>query len=197
VNITFRKILGFSVRGLIWSGVGGTLLVLEGFMGAMALVCGLILTTGQSDRLLGMQRGILDGTPFSSFLIPGAILALAVGGSQLAAAWVNARDINGAAAMSVVAGCVLLGWISGEIILLGWIAPRVLQPFCFWFGVLEVALSVRWVRGNRCPARNAEPHAAGERKSGRHRTRCLRCAATDDQHRFVQSQGRSLPPGHE
>jgi hypothetical protein len=126
---------------------------LELSMGAMAVVCGLILASGQADRVLGMQQSVLVGTPFSNFMLPGLILAVAVGGSQLLAAWTELRDERWAGLAALGAGVVLmgwiigevllLGWIIGEVLLLGWIAPRGLQPFCFAYGALQLALTQR------------------------------------------------------
>ena len=121
------------------------LVALELCMGVVALFCGLILVTGQAGRLLGMQQGVPDGTPFTNFVMPGILLALAVGGSQIAAARGELRRARWAATASLLAGGVVMGWIVGEVALLGWIAPRGLQPFCFAYGELEVALALCWL----------------------------------------------------
>ncbi len=123
-----------------------TLILLELFMGVMAIACGVILAGGMAGDVLGMQTDMLDGTPFSSFLIPGIVLALAVGGSQLIAAYGLWRREPWGMTGSFGAGVILMGWIIGEVILLGWIAPHGLQPFCFVYGAVVAALAARHLR---------------------------------------------------
>jgi hypothetical protein len=120
-----------------------SLIALQLGMGSVALGCGLLLATGQAGRVLGMRADVLDGAPFRSFVVPGLILAGIVGGSQLWAAWAAARGRCWAPLALLVAGCVLMGWIVGEVAALGWIAPRGLQPFCFAYGAVEAAVATR------------------------------------------------------
>ena len=60
----------------------------------------------------------LTGTPFSSYLIPGLILSVAVGGSAAAAAVLIITTPEVGAWVSVLAGVILTGQIAGEIRLL-------------------------------------------------------------------------------
>jgi len=122
------------------------LIVAELFMGAMAIACGVILMAGLADNVLGMHTDLLDGTWFSSFLVPGLILAVVVGGTQLLAAYGLWRREEWDMTASMATGVILMGWIVGEVLLLGWIAPHGLQPFCFVFGAAEALLAVRYVR---------------------------------------------------
>ncbi len=52
---------------------------------------------------------MLKGTPFSSYLIPGLILAVVVGGSAAAAVTLTFPAPRVGALVSVLAGCVLMG----------------------------------------------------------------------------------------
>lgn len=122
------------------------LIALELFMGVMATACGVILAAGLAGDVLSMQTDMLDGTPFGSFLIPGIILSVAVGGSQIAAAYGLWRHEPWGMTASFAAGAILMGWIIGEVMLLGWIAPHGLQPFCFIYGVVVAGLAARHVR---------------------------------------------------
>ena len=123
-----------------------TLIGFELFMGVMAVVCGFILMVGQAGAIMSMQVDVLEGSPFRSFTLPGIILALAVGGSQLAAAYGLWRHDQWGPAASVAAGLILMGWIAGEVVLLGWIAPKFLQPFCFLYGAAIAGVALRHVR---------------------------------------------------
>lgn len=129
-----------------------TLVILELFIGLMAIACGFILAAGFADDVLQMKTSVLDGTPFRSFVIPGIILAMVVGGSQLVAAVALWRRAPWGMLGSFGAGVILMGWIAGEVILLGWIAPRGLQPFCFAYGALIAALAARHMGLRRAAA---------------------------------------------
>jgi hypothetical protein len=129
------------------------LIALSFGMGSVASGCGLLLAAGQAGRVLGLRADVLAGTPFNSFLVPGLVLAGVVGGSQLWAAWAVSRGRRWAPLGLLAAGCVLMGWIVGEVALLGWIAPRGLQPFCFAYGAVEAAVAARRLLRHR----RAEP----------------------------------------
>ncbi len=123
-----------------------TLIIFELFMGVMAVVFGVILAAGLADNVLGMHSDLLEGTWFGSFLLPGLILAVAVGGSQFLAAYALWHRAAWDMLASFATGVVLMGWIAGEVMILGWIAPHGLQPFCFVYGAAEALLAVRYVR---------------------------------------------------
>ena len=61
----------------------------------------------------------LDGSPFSSYTIPGIILALIVGGSQFVALWATFRQTEWQSSAAAIAGIILMGWIVGELITVG------------------------------------------------------------------------------
>src|SRR3954466_12371614 len=97
------------------------LIALIVLVGAMAFMCGI----GLIINGLGMPEAELDGTPFSSYLIPGLGLCLVVGGSLLGAGWLAHRQSPLASLATLGAGCVLLGWIIVEAVLID--AGRALQ----------------------------------------------------------------------
>ena len=86
------------------------LLVVDAFVALTAVGGGLSLLA----RLARPPLDWLSGTPFKSYLIPGSILASAVGGSALAATVAVVFDSEIGAAASAVAGAILIGWIAGE-----------------------------------------------------------------------------------
>jgi hypothetical protein len=57
----------------------------------------------------------LESSPFGSYVIPGLILAVVVGGSSLLAAWYVIKKYSGAASLSLASGFIMLGWIVGEL----------------------------------------------------------------------------------
>lgn len=85
----------------------------------------------------------LDGSPFSSYTIPGAILALIVGGSQFVALWATSRQTEWQSSAAAIAGITLMGWIAGELITVGSNDFVMLsyQLFYFAIGFAELVLA--------------------------------------------------------
>jgi hypothetical protein len=88
----------------------------------------------------GVRAEWLDGSPFSSYVIPSLVLLVAVGGSAaLALAALVARDVR-APALGIVAGGILIAWIAAEMI---WIPFSPLQPACLAAGAAMILLGRR------------------------------------------------------
>jgi len=60
---------------------------------------------------------LLEHSPFDTFLIPGLVLLLVVGGGNLLAALLEARRLHGSELAVLVAGGVLLGWIVTQLLM--------------------------------------------------------------------------------
>lgn len=67
---------------------------------------------------LGIPREELSGTPFDSFLIPGLLLTVVVGGSMATATTALLRRADEAGRVAIVAGAVMLGWIVVEALMI-------------------------------------------------------------------------------
>jgi len=61
----------------------------------------------------------LEGTPFATYVGPGVILGVVVGGSAMLAAVMILRGQPLALPVTFVAGLIQLGWIVGEVLLVG------------------------------------------------------------------------------
>ncbi len=112
------------------------MLVIDAFVALTAVGGGLAMVT-KLDRL---PPEWLEGTPFRSYLIPGLLLAVVVGGSATLATAVTALSNNTGAAASAVAGAIMMGWIAVEFRMLpksSW-----LEGFYFGAGLLMVILAV-------------------------------------------------------
>ena len=91
---------------------GIALIVLDTFVALTAIGGGIALVTGlEGDRF---PVAILRRTPFRSFIGPGLILAIAVGGSAAAATALTIVDRETGAVASILAGAVLMGFITIE-----------------------------------------------------------------------------------
>lgn len=121
-----------SVEGLL-------LVALQVFATLSAVAGGLALVTG----IIELPSSWLAGGIFSSYTIPGIILAAVVGGSQLAALSQLYRRGTSYLYGTALAGGVLMGWIIGEMIIVG-TADAVMfgyQLVYFVIGFMEFALA--------------------------------------------------------
>ena len=85
---------------------------------------------------LGMPVGWLEGTPFGSFLVPGLILLLVVGGTQANAVLLQHLRHPWYLAAAAVAGFGMLIWIFVEVAILP--GYSVLHTLYFSTGVLQL-----------------------------------------------------------
>lgn len=90
------------------------LILLGGFVALTAIGGGIALATGLDP----LPREWLVGTPFETFLLPGLLLAVLVGGSAAIATFGMLTNPPAGAMLSVVAGGLLMAWIVVEILLL-------------------------------------------------------------------------------
>jgi hypothetical protein len=92
---------------------------------------------------VGMDPGVLDGTPFDTFLWPGLLLGLVVGGTHLVAAVMVARRTAFAPLAALGAAFVLLVWIFTQVMVIDerfW-----LQWLYFVLPMLEVGCVTAWL----------------------------------------------------
>jgi hypothetical protein len=111
--------------------------------GASALACGWTLVSRHDGSGIGLPLALLSETPFRSFLVPGLLLGLAVGGSAMAAALLVARRARVAPWAALAAGAILVGWLAIQAALIGFFW---LQPVLLAVGVLQLHLGRRLLR---------------------------------------------------
>jgi hypothetical protein len=112
-----------------------TLTVLAVF-GALSALVGAVLAIAANGA--GVPLEYLANSPFSSYFVPGLILGVVVGGSQLAAAIALLAKRRSALPLSAVAGFGMLIWIFVELAIIrqySW-----LQAAYFILGGLELIL---------------------------------------------------------
>jgi hypothetical protein len=96
--------------------IRAALVGLDGFTALTAVGGGVALAAGlEGDRF---PAGLLRGTPFRSYVVPGLILGGAVGGSAAVATACVLRSPWLGARASTLAGAVLMGWVAGEVLIL-------------------------------------------------------------------------------
>lgn len=123
---------------MVWRVV---LLVVEGFLGVTAVAGGVALTLGPQLGSAGIVPPLeyLEGSPFDSYLVPGLILLLVVGGSQLLAFGLLLRHSRLAPAAAGVAGSGLLIWVFVQMVIIPF-SP--LQAVYFGGGLAELVLAL-------------------------------------------------------
>jgi len=118
-----------------------TLISTEAFVALSAFVAGAMFVAAPNGRLMGMTEVTLARSPFGSYLVPGIVLFVVVGGTQALAAWAEIRRWPRAGWLSVVAGAVLAGWIAVQVAMIGLGHP--MQPSLFVAGVVIAGLGWR------------------------------------------------------
>ncbi len=130
------------------------LIILHFFIGIGGIISGAMLVVRPDGQLMQWNTGLLAGTPFSNFIIPGLILVILIGifpvfagiGMLKKPAWqcldvINpAKGYHWAWAASWAEGVILLIWIIVEWIMLGYIS--ILQPIVLGWGLLTVILTL-------------------------------------------------------
>lgn len=86
----------------------------------------------------GLPVEYLRGTPFDSFVVPGLILGVVVGGTQLLAAITSHRNHARWSVLGATAGFGMVIWIFAELALLGEFSW--LQVVYFALGLGEIAM---------------------------------------------------------
>ncbi len=137
------------------------------FAAASAIVGAVGLVVG----FMKIPLSVLRGTPFADFTIPALLLGFVVGGNALAAALIalfGPRELAQLepwrfdALTTAAAGCVMLGWMIGEIALIG--LGSWLQVAYFIVGLVMIGLASLLQRAESRQSR----HYIGQESGRRH-----------------------------
>lgn len=112
-------------------GIERALIVLEVLLGLTAVLGG----------LLQLPALTLNGTPFTTFLIPGLLLFGALGAFPLAVAWATRAQAPWATVGHLAVGVALLGWVSAQVLLIGF--GSVMQGLALVLGLVICVLGAR------------------------------------------------------
>lgn len=113
--------------------------IIQFIVGIGAVVCGVIFVLFPSGRVLGVPLSLLEGSPFSNFLIPGIILFLVNGIGQLWAGMLSLKRYSWSGHASAVFGIGLMIWIFIQVSMIG--GGHCLQYAYFFIGVVEIVLA--------------------------------------------------------
>ncbi len=116
------------------------------YNGLTSVYGGLMLIIKPDGSGLGMSSEILQFSPFTTFLIPGIILFTANGLLSLVVALYTIRQASGYSRWIIVQGCMLLGWIFVQMVMLQTV--NALQLIYGITGMLLIAAGLRLSRAN-------------------------------------------------
>ncbi|MDB5277517.1 MAG: hypothetical protein JWR61_2472 [Ferruginibacter sp.] len=88
------------------------------FVALTALFSGLLLISNPTGDLMHLPISLLTPTPFKNFLVPGIVLALAVGGINITAVIYNLLRHANRYHWAIAGGFTLLGFIIAQMILI-------------------------------------------------------------------------------
>jgi len=92
-------------------------LVLLLLVGSLAIGGGWMLVRDPSGFSMELASEFLNKTPFSSYLVPGVILLLAIGFPSIVVAILGVRKYDYYPMLLVFQACILFGWLTIELIL--------------------------------------------------------------------------------
>ncbi len=113
--------------------------IIQTLVGIGAAVSGVLLMVSPGGSLIGAPPEMLEGSPFTDFLMPGLILFAVNGIGQLFAAFLTFRQKPAAGLTGAVFGLGLMIWIFVQVSMIG--GGHILQYGYFFVGVCETALA--------------------------------------------------------
>ncbi len=149
-----------------------TVVVVNLFAAVSAIAGAIGLVVGY----MKIPLSVLETTPFADFTIPALLLGCVVGGSALVAAAIALFGPHRIVLFgwwaeplaALVAGCIMVGWMSIEFALIGlglWVQ---VVYFVVGLGMIGLAILFQWVESRQAPQRVGmdgghhvgRPHAA-------------------------------------
>ncbi|HET7030936.1 MAG TPA: hypothetical protein VFI34_10530 [Candidatus Limnocylindrales bacterium] len=113
-----------------------------GVLGIAALAGGLVLVARPDGSLMGFSTGLLTGSPFSDFLVPGIVLGGLFGIGSLVVAAAGARQAIWAPFAAFAIGCGQMIWIVVELGIIRELS--FLHPAMFAVGLAIAAAAMAW-----------------------------------------------------
>ena len=89
----------------------------------------------------GVPTAWLEGSPFTDYVVPSAILFVVVGGSSLLAAIAVLARRRSGRMLALAAGVIVLGWLTVQLAIIGYVSW--MQPTTAIAGIVVLALASR------------------------------------------------------
>lgn len=115
------------------------LFILISFVAITASLSGMLMITNPDGGIMSLQLSLLQNSPFKSFLIPGIVLLVLVGGVNLIAVFFNMQHHSKRYNWAMAGGIILCGWIIVEMILIN--AASWLQYIYLGIGLLIILIA--------------------------------------------------------
>lgn len=94
------------------------LFVLVVFIALTSTISGLLMISKPDGSILQLTPGLLEGTPFNNYLVPGILLATIVGGVNLIAVFFNMQRHPFRYNWAMAGGFMISGWLIVQMILI-------------------------------------------------------------------------------
>ncbi len=94
------------------------LFLLTAYVALTAIVSGALLVSYPDGSVFNMSTGLLKGTPFSNFLVPGILLCVMVGGTNLVAVILNMQTHPLRYNWAIAGAVMLIGWVVIQMLLI-------------------------------------------------------------------------------
>jgi hypothetical protein len=94
------------------------LFILVCFIALTSTLSGLLMIIRPDGGILSLPVGLLGGTPFKDFLVPGILLTTVVGSVNLVAGFYNLKRHTNRYNWAIAGGVMICGWIIAQMILI-------------------------------------------------------------------------------
>jgi hypothetical protein len=94
------------------------LFILSALVAITAIVSGLLMISNPDGNIMSLQLSILKNSPFNNFLVPGIVLVLFVGGTNLLAIIYLFQNSPNRYNWAIAGGVMICCWIVVQMILL-------------------------------------------------------------------------------
>jgi len=124
-------------------------LVLLLILSVAAIYGGLSFIIDPSGESIQISIDVLNGTPFNNFLIPGIILFLANGLLSALVVIITIKKMKYYPWFIILQGFVLIGWLTGELIMNIELFFPIMHYPLYTFGVLFIVLGLLLQKNNQ------------------------------------------------
>jgi energy-converting hydrogenase Eha subunit B len=128
------------------AGSIGRIVAIAGLLllGLGAIAGGITLVTAPDGSAMGFSLELLEGSPFSDYLVPGLVLGGLFGVGSFVVAWLGWRRHAAAPFLAFAIGCAQMIWIVVQLAIIGTENLSFLHPAMFLVGLVIAVAAVPW-----------------------------------------------------